>query len=153
MEDKYLMKVYRSRTSYFLIYLMILTVLVFLGYVYSTHGEISKIALIISGVFIFSAIYITEIHRFREWWAITPESVIHNLSILNKNVMEVDFSKISDLELDQPFFSRLMGHGTVRIRMYTKFIPVINIYNPRKFLKTLQHSISEHGNKSSGGGL
>ncbi len=55
-----------------------------------------------------------------------------------KNVTKIDFLKVSDLEIDQPLLQRLLGYGTVNVRVFSKYPPVKNINKPQKFLEELQ---------------
>ncbi len=151
-KSRYLVKVYRSRSSYFFIYMMIITLLSSLGYSYYIGKHPSKIAFMLSGIFTIIAIYSTEIHRVREWWAITETSLVHSVSIFNKNVREVDFSSISDLDLDQPFIKRILNHGTVNVRLFLNetSIKIINIDEPAKFIEFLQKTMAKSRIKKHG---
>lgn len=152
MSKRYLTKVYRSRATYFPIYLMITIIILVLGYLYYIRNNPSTIALIISGIFIFLAILISEVHRIREWWAITNSSLVHSVSIMNKNVREVDFASISDLDLDQPLTKRIFGHGDVNVRLFLNetSIKIKDIHNPVGFIEEFQRIIRMNRERKDG---
>jgi membrane protein YdbS with pleckstrin-like domain len=150
---KYLLKVRRSRKTYFLLYLMIVLIISLIGYLYYEGYSISSFALIISFLFIFLIIKFTELHRFKDWWAITPTSIIQSTGIFNKNVRDIDFSSISDLDLDQSFFKRILNYGNVNVRLFLNetSIKIIDINKPEEFIEELQRIISM--NRSTRNGL
>lgn len=148
-EKEYLMKVHRSRTSYFFIYFIMLIIILFL---IIFNNFISHLLISISFALIVFSILIIEVHRLREWWAITNSSLIHSFSILNKNVREVGFSSISDLDLDQPLFDRIMHHGTVNVRLFLNetSIKITDIHNPIDFIECLQEKVIKERMKRDG---
>ena len=149
---KYLLKVRRSRKTYLLLYLMVLSILSLIGYLYYKSYSLSSFALIISLVFIFLIIKFTELHRFRDWWAITNSSIIQSTGIFNKNVREIDFSSISDLDLDQSFFKRILNYGNVNVRLFLNetSIKIISINKPGEFIEELQRIISMNRGQKNG---
>jgi len=151
-KKKYLIKIKKSRKAYFLTYLMIFIILFALGFLYYNEQTPNQIILIISGIFIFLLIYIAEIKRFREWWAITDSSLIHSIGILNKNVREISFSSISDLDLDQSFFKRILNYGNVNVRLFLNetSIKITDITKPTEFIEELQRIISMKKEKNHG---
>jgi membrane protein YdbS with pleckstrin-like domain len=145
MEKKeYLIKVRKSRKAYFFLYLMILIVLGALFYLKYMGKTPSKNSLIISFIFIVVLIQFIEIQRFRNWWAITNKSIIQSLGIFNKNVREIGFSSISDLDVDQPFFKRILGFGDVNVRLFLNetSISITDINKPEEFIEELQRVMS-----------
>ncbi len=64
---------------------------------------VPKFVLIISISFIFLLIKFTEIYRIKDWWGITNSGFVQSLGLLNKNVREVGFSSISDMDVHKPF--------------------------------------------------
>jgi hypothetical protein len=141
---KYLIRVKRSRKTYLLIYLMNLIIISLWGYLYYNGHALNRIALIISAIFIFLTIKFTELHRFKDWWGVTESSLVQSTGIFNKNVREVDFSSISDLDLDQPFFKRILNYGDINVRLFLNetSIKIKNITKPRAFIEELQRIIS-----------
>jgi membrane protein YdbS with pleckstrin-like domain len=151
-KGKYLLRVRRSRKSYLGLYFMVILVIGLIGYLYYNNYSLSSFALIISFIFIFSIIKFTEIHRFRDWWAITNSSIIQSTGIFNKNVREIDFSSISDLDLDQSFFKRILNYGNVNVRLFLNetSIKIIDINKPGEFIEELQRIISMNRGQKNG---
>ena len=149
---EYLIRVRRSRKTYFLIYLMVLFILFYLGYLHYNGNTPSKTALIVSGIFILLSIKIIELHRFKDWWAVTDSSLIQSKGILDKNVREIDFSSISDLDVDQPFFKRILNYGDVNVRLFLNetSIKIVNINKPRRFITELQKIMSANRGQRHG---
>jgi membrane protein YdbS with pleckstrin-like domain len=148
-KTRYLIKVRKSRKSYFIIYLMIIAIISLLVYLYQNNHPPSKFSLIIAILFIILSIKITEIHRFRDWWAITNNSLIQSTGIFNKNVREIDFSSISDLDLDQSFFKRILNYGNVNVRLFLNetSIKIVDINKPSEFIEDLQKIMSMNGGR------
>jgi membrane protein YdbS with pleckstrin-like domain len=142
----YLLKVKKSRKSYLFIYFLAIIVLFSLFYLNREGYEITSSVLVASLVFIVGIFFVTEVLHRREWWAITETALIHSISILNKNVREVGFSSISDMDLDKPLYKRFLGYGNVNIRIFLNetTIRVKNINSPEKFIKLLQDLISKN---------
>lgn len=149
---KYLIKVKRSRKTYLVLYLMIIAIFGLLIYIKNKGYEINQIPLIIAIAFAFFVIKFTELHRFKDWWAVTDKSLIQSTGIFNKNVREVDFSSISDLDLDQPFFKRIINYGDVNVRLFLNetSIKIKDINRPMDFIEDLQEIMSIRGTKRDG---
>lgn len=142
---KFLLKVRRSRKLYLFPYLMILSVVSLLIYLLISGYKITTPTWIISFVFISSTTKFIELHRIKDWWGITETSLVQSLGILDKNVREVDFSSISDLDLDQPFFKRILNYGNVNVRLFLNetTICIKDINNPEKFIEDFQAIIAK----------
>jgi hypothetical protein len=141
----YLIKVRRSRKSYLEIYLMILIIIGTIVYLYQTRGIFSKYALWIALFFILILVKSTELHRIKDWWGITNSSIVQSTGLLSKNLREVDFNSISDLDLNQSLFKRILNYGDVNVRLFlneTSFT-VKDINSPEDFIKQLQKIISD----------
>ena len=142
-KEQILLKVWRSRKSYLFYYFLIFLILGGLGYFYYLKIEISTTTLIISLVAVLLIIKIIEIHRIRNWWAITESSFVESKGILNKNIRELDFASISDIDLNQGFYKRLLGYGTINVRRFLNETSIVinNINRPERFLNILQDAI------------
>jgi len=147
----FLLKVRRTRKSYFLVYLMILIIIGVLIYFNISGLTIPSFTLIISIGFIVLLVKITEIHRMRHWWAITDSTLIQSIGLLNKNMREVSFSSISDVGIDKPFLKRLLNYGNVTVRIFLNesSIEIKNISNPEQFVEDFQSIISRDRKKNS----
>ena len=153
-KKEFLFKVRKSRKSYFLIYVMILIILGVLYYFKQQGLTIPGIALIISIIFIVLLIKFTEIHRLKDWWAITNSALIQSLGLLNKNVREVGFSSISDMDISKPFFKRFLNYGDVNVRLFLNetSIKIRDISNPEQFVEDFQRIILQNRKNNNGFG-
>jgi uncharacterized membrane protein YdbT with pleckstrin-like domain len=142
-KEQILLKVFRSRKSYFPYYLIILVIISLLGYFYYYKGGVESSVLIVSIVLGIVIIKFIEIDRIRDWWAISDTSFIESRSILNKNVREIDFNTIADIDLEQQWYKRIFGYGTVNIRkiLNETSIVVRDINRPEKFINLLHDAI------------
>lgn len=152
---KYLLKVRRSRKAYIPIYLMNLFIIFLLIFLNAKGYTIERSTLIFSIVFVILCVKITEIHRIRDWWAITDSSFIQSTGIFNKNVREVDFSSISDLDLDQHLLKRIFRYGDVNVRLFLNetSIKIKSINKPGEFIEELQKVMSKNRKENSQGDI
>ncbi len=153
MKSRYLIKVRRSRKTYFLLYTMILAVFGIIFYLMYRGYPIKLNTWMIAGGFSIILIIFSEIHRIRDWWAVTEHSFVQSKGLLSKNIREVDFSSISDLDLDQHFFKRIINYGNVNVRLFLNEtnICIKDIDRPEDFIKDLQSIISEKRTKKDNG--
>ena len=140
---KYFMKVSNSRKLYLPIYFMILILIAVVIFIKYNDLNLSTPVLILVGLFIFSAIKFTELHRWRNSYEINKDSFVHNKGILNRKTRSMEFLAISDTELRQNFWQRLLNYGNVSVRLYSgeSDNPAKNINNPKKFANCLQKMI------------
>lgn len=108
--------------------------------------ELSRFVWVTSIIFIILGIKLPEYHRLKDWWGATETSLIQSLGIFDKNVREIDFSSISDLDLEQPLMKRILNYGDVNVRLFLNetSISIKNINNPGQFIERLQDIISKH---------
>jgi membrane protein YdbS with pleckstrin-like domain len=151
-KKKYLIKIRRSRKSFLFLYLMAIFIIGSLIYLYYIGHPPSLFALIVAIIFIKIIIKYTEIQRWKDWWAVTETSLIQSTGIFNKNIREIDFSSISDLDLDQSLFKRFLNYGNVNIRLFLNetSIKIININKPGEFIEELQTIMSMSKKKKNG---
>lgn len=99
-----------------------------------------------------SMIKFAEIHRIKDWWAVTENSIVQSTGIFNKNVREVDFSSISDIDLDKSFFKRFLNYGHINVRLFLNetSIKIENINRPEEFMEELQRIMSNSRSKKRG---
>ena len=145
-KKNFLLKVRRSRKSYFLVYFMILIIIGILVYFNKMGLTIPTFTLIISIGFIVLLIKFIEIHRIKDWWAITDSALIQSLGLLDKNVREVGFSSISDMDIHKPLFKRFLDYGDVNVRLFLNetSIKIKDISNPTQFVEDFQLIISQN---------
>jgi uncharacterized membrane protein YdbT with pleckstrin-like domain len=149
----YLMKIRRSRKKYLLFYGMVFAILFLLVYLIFKNYLLNKLTLITAFAFILLVYSFTELHRIKDWWAITDSSLVQSLGIFSKNVREIDFSSISDLDLDQSLFKRILNYGNVNVRLFLNetSIKINDVNKPGEFIEKLQKIISKNRRERSGG--
>jgi uncharacterized membrane protein YdbT with pleckstrin-like domain len=139
-------KILRLRTTrklYVPVYLMIIillitvTVLKFRGY------PINILVIWAIGIFIIGSIKATELHRLKDLYEINPLSVVHTEGYLKKISKRLDLFAISDLDIMQSFWQRILGYGDVYIHLFAEKRPIKNISNPQKFADFLEKTIRE----------
>lgn len=141
----YLLKVRRSRKSYSLMYFSALIIIGIMIYLllkgYSLNWQI-----ILAGILVvFFIVKFAEVHRLKDWWAISDSSVVQSLGIFSKNIRSVDFSSISDLDLTQSIHKRILNYGDVNLRLFLNetSLCVNNINNPEGFINFLEDTMSK----------
>jgi hypothetical protein len=141
---KFLLQVKKSRKQFVLAYFLSLLLVFSVLYLIYRGYNVSLLALGIATFFFLITLFVAEVIHTREWWAITESSLIHSESILNKNVREIDFSSISDLDIDQPLIARILGYGTVHIRLFLNetSVSIKNINSPENFIEELKTAMS-----------
>lgn len=150
-KEKISLKIYRSRKSCIFYYLLIFIAIVIFFFL-REHKMLSYEIAIAIVIFILFILILTEILVVLNWWAITDSFLIENRGILSKKIREIDFNTISDMDISQSVFERILGYGTVNIRKFLneKSISISNINNPDVFLNILQDAIkkNKHGKKN-----
>jgi uncharacterized membrane protein YdbT with pleckstrin-like domain len=148
-KDQILLKVFKSRKSHLHYYLMILIVILLNIFIYLNSKNLDYRIVLASLIFITIIFWFIEVDIVRNWWAITDTFLIESKSILNKNVREIEFNSIADIDLDQPLLKRILGYGTVNIRKYLneKSIIIEDIDSPEKFINLLQEAIQKRKQK------
>ena len=140
----YILRVRRSRKSYTLAYIFIIAIIAGLIYAYQKGFNMGWKVLLIAGATIFFTIKLTEVHRYKDWWAITESSIVQSLGIFSKNLRAIDFGSISDIDVDQSLYQRILNYGDVNIRLFQNetSIRVNNINKPENFLDIIQTTSS-----------
>jgi len=102
--------------------------------------DINDYALIGAGVFILGSLKMTEIHRLSNKYHIGNMHFIHIKGILNKISRSLDFFAISDLDVSQTAWQRILGYGDVNVRLFSKdsTSTIKNINKPHRFAEILK---------------
>ena len=148
---KYFMKVSNSRKIYLPIYFMILVLIAVVIFIKYNDLNLSTPVFILVILFILFSIKITELHRWSNSYEITKDSLVHNKGILNRKTRSMDFLAISDTEVKQNIWQRLLNYGDVSVRLYSgeSSNPAKNINNPKKFARCLEKMIHAKRDGSS----
>ena len=129
------MKVRTSRKIYIPIYLMIFVLVSAVVFIKYRGFLINKYVLILVVVFIVLAIKYTEIHRFSRWYEVNSNSLVHKEGILSKKIKNLDLCAISDIDVSQNLWQRLLGYGDISVRLFSEVshTEIKNINDPAKF--------------------
>lgn len=111
---KHLFKVIAEMFKEFLIICVLAVVFWVLRY-QAVEFSILDMILIAILVFTLGSMAIDFIRWKSETFVVTNRRVIHTRGILNKHVMDSSLSKINDVILEQSFFGRMFGYGTIKI--------------------------------------
>ena len=142
-DKKDFMKVRNSRKLYSPIYLMIFVLIGVIVFIKYNGLIINKLVFIIVGLFILVSIKSAEVHRLCNSYEVNKNSLVHSAGLFNRKIRSMDFLAISDIEVKQNFWQRLLGYGNVSVRLYSgeSDSPVKNINNPKKFGRFLRKMI------------
>ena len=124
-----------SRKLYIPYYFMVIVLLSIIGYLRYNNLPINILTLILVGLFILFVIKATEIHRFSNSYALNHNSLVHTHGIFSKRIKNADLFAISDIDVKQTFWQRILGFGDVYVSLFsdTSNMVVRNINNPVKF--------------------
>lgn len=94
----------------------------------------------------FFIIYI-ETFRFSNSYKITPSQVVIERGIIQKKRDSVFLSAISDVNVKQGYFARVLNYGTIAIgpTSGSEAIQMLGIKNPRKIALELEKLIHAYG--------
>jgi uncharacterized membrane protein YdbT with pleckstrin-like domain len=118
---------------------MIIILIGVMAYIKTKGYSINNIALIVVGLFAFFIIKCTEVHRLYNSYEITDTSLIHTKGIITKKTKRLQFPAISDADVTQTVWQRLLGYGDVNVRLYSRdsTTTVKNISKPFQFMSQL----------------
>ena len=150
MGEKRILHVNNSRKVYVIIYLMMIIVAGLIIYIKVMDLPLNKNAFIGAISFIILGILITEIHRKRISYEVTPLYLIHNKGILSRKSKKILLESIVDIDLNQKLWQRLLGYGSVEVHAASgaNIIKVKNINKPGRFVDILEKQVGEIVNKS-----
>jgi hypothetical protein len=135
--------IYNTRKVYIPIYLMaILLVAAVISLKINGH-ELNKYALIGAGLFALASIKMTEIHRLTNKYEIGDSTLDHIQGLFSKINRKLDFFAISDLDVSQTPWQRMLNFGDVNVRLFSKesVAKIKGISNPLRFANILQERI------------
>jgi uncharacterized membrane protein YdbT with pleckstrin-like domain len=147
MEDGERIKFTISRKLYIPIYLMITILIVLIVFVKLNNLPLHQLALPGTAVFILIGIGLTELHRIRDTYYITPEHIEHISGYIAKDIKKILTKTITDIHSRQKAWQRLLNYGSIRVvsSSGSNHIDVRNINNPGKFINTLEKRMEERG--------
>ncbi len=139
-----------SRKTYISFYLMASTLVVATAYIKSLGLEINPLAF--QGVITFAVLGlgITEIHRLKHSYQVTPYFLIHNKGYIAKKIKRISLVSISDVDLQQTLWQKFLGYGDIHVHLFSEGsrVTIKNINSPKRFAEILEKNIE--GNMSRG---
>ncbi|MFH1608269.1 MAG: PH domain-containing protein [archaeon] len=91
---------------------------------------------------IFIGIILTEIHRLYQSYEINLLSVIDTRGYLSKKSKRMDLLAISDIEIHQTFFQRILCYGDIHISLISgQVAKMTNIKNPHNFAGIIERKM------------
>lgn len=139
------LKIRGSRKRYFLIYVMVLIVIAIVGYIRYNNLFLSESAFVFAIIFIISALFSTEIHRFMEFYRITTNYLECTVGLFSKKTKKILIESIVDIDLNQKVWQRFLGYGTLNIHAASgvNIIQIKSINNPVRFMDFLEERVDE----------
>lgn len=142
--DKEVFSVRGSRKLYIPIYLMAIFLIAVIVIIKIKGLDLNKGVMILVALFVFVSIKMTELHRLNHKYTIKSPSLIHTEGILNKNSRRVDLFAISDVDVVQSLWQRILNFGDVGVRLFSaeSLTPIKHINQPTKFAETLEREMA-----------
>jgi len=143
--DPNILSVRNSRKAYLLVYLMVLILIIALIIFYIKGYALNKIAIFSSLFFVYIAIKSTEIHRLNNRYEIKPTTLTHVKGIINKVSKKVDLASISNVDIRQNLWNRMLGFGNVNVFICSGAgcIEIKNINSPHRFAEFLEQKMAD----------
>jgi len=135
--------VYSSRKVYIPIYFMTIVLVIAVIYLIINGFELNRYALIGITLFVLGSIKMTEIHRLTNKYEIGEVTLDHIHGLFSKISRKLDFFAISDLDVSQSPWQRMLKFGDVNVRLFSKesVAKIKGINNPTRFADILQRRI------------
>ncbi|MBR9702236.1 PH domain-containing protein [Candidatus Pacearchaeota archaeon] len=140
---KNIMKVRSSRKVYLPVYFMILVLVVALVVVKYNNLSLDKLVLIFAIVFIILGVKFTEVHRLSSSYSLSPSTLTFSAGLVSRRIKNIDFFAISDIDVHQSFWQRMIGFGDVHVSLFADANVIKNINNPVKFANFLEKMIDK----------
>lgn len=134
-----------SRKTYLFFYLMVIAIWGVIAYLYYAGSPPGRTAVIAAVVFTFFVIKSIEVYRWSILYEIKPLGLIHTRGIFSRKSKRVDYLAISDFDVSQTLWQRILGFGDVNIRIFStdSMTSVKNINKPYKFLNILSETMDK----------
>ena len=133
-----------SRKVYIPIYLMTILLITSAVYIKIEGYSLNKYAFVGVVLFALGSIKMTEIHRLTNRYEIGEATLSHVHGLFSKVNRKLDFFAISDLDVSQTPWQRMLNFGDINVRLFSKdsVARIKGISNPVKFADTLQDRIA-----------
>jgi membrane protein YdbS with pleckstrin-like domain len=139
-EKEGVLKQRSSRKLYIPFYLMIILLIGLMGFIFFSGKALNTFALICALVFVFFVVKLTELHRLTNLYEINPSTLIHTVGLVNRNSTRTDFFAISDVDITQTAWQRILNYGDIEIRLFSRdnVTKVKDIDDPESFVEFLE---------------
>ncbi|MBI2042806.1 PH domain-containing protein [Candidatus Pacearchaeota archaeon] len=137
------LSVRNSRKIYFPVYFMILVLFLAVGMIKYQGKEVNDFAF--KSVLVFSALGIvwTEMHRLRNKYEITDNSVVHIKGLFFRTIKKTDIHALSDAELKQNPWQRILGIGNVSANAFSEVNVLRNVNSPHDVIGFLEGKMTK----------
>lgn len=143
------LRIRNSRKMYIPFYFMSVALIAFIIYIKYIGKPLDDLAFKMSLAFVVAVLIAVEIHRLGNSYEINDNSVIHRRGYLTIVSKRLEFGAISDSDIRQNPWQRLLSYGDVEIHLYSKENRTIikEINNPSKFVDFLQVKMINSGGR------
>ena len=151
MDNKILFKTGSSRKKYTIIYILTALFVLFFLNSMAVAETISIYSVISAFLLILVVLNVTEIHRIKHRYELTPYSVVHIDGYLSLKTRKIDYFAISDIVVRQSFLQRILNYGNVEVSMFNaQTIDIIkDISHPHNFSTLIEVIMRKSKNISS----
>jgi membrane protein YdbS with pleckstrin-like domain len=143
LESKPITGVYHhSRKIYIPLYIMAGLLVIFIIYIILQNKPLNIPSFIAAVIFILCIFSFSEAHRKRNSWQVTSRHVIHKHGIFARKTTKTLLETVSDIDVKQNTWERMLNIGTVSLHQYSKGgAEIKSISNPYKLLELLKDKI------------
>jgi len=132
-----------SRKLYLPVYLMIIILIAFVVFIKFLGLPLNNLTLIGTVIFTILGIGLTELHRLKDSYHITPDHVEHRSGYIAKSITKILIKSITDIHSKQKAWERILGYGSIKVQSQSgaNHIEVKNINNPSNFINILEEKM------------
>ena len=149
------LKIRNSRKIYFPIYLMVILLITLIISIKLLGLNLNILAFGGAAIFALISFGATEIHRLGRAYQITPNFLEHTQGYLSKRIKKISLASISDVDLKQTLWQRIIKFGDVHVHLFSEgsLVHVKGINKPHEFIEYLEEMISLRKRLEQGGTL
>lgn len=143
--ERSILKVRTSRKVYLLFYLMVAALWIIIFHLHRSGTPPGKTAIIFAIIFTLIVIKSTELHRLSIFYEITSGDLVDAKGIFNRRSKRTDYFAVSDIDVMQNLWQRLLNFGDVNVHLYSteNLVSVKNINKPYKFARALSNTMDK----------
>jgi membrane protein YdbS with pleckstrin-like domain len=143
LDNKAITGVYHhSRKIYIPFYIMVAILVIFILVIVFQNKPLNLPSFVAAVIFIICIFLFTEAHRKRNSWQIAKRHVIHRHGIFARKTAKTLLETVSDIDVKQNTWERMLNFGTVTLHQYSKGgAEIKSISNPYKLLELLKDKI------------